>query len=542
MRTSLVSDSPRRAKIVATIGPASNNENTFRELLRAGLDVARLNFSHGTQPEKLRLIQMIRRVSAEEGKPVCILGDLQGPKIRTGRLRNRIPVSLKAGQNLTITPRDVAGTSTLIGTTFPTLAENLEEGSRILLSDGLIELIVQRIRGVDVECRVVNGGMLGEFKGINLPGIAVRVPSLTAKDEGDLEFAVNNGVDMVAVSFVRTSEDVRLVKNRVAALGAETWIIAKLEKPQAIEHLESILEIADGVMVARGDLGVEMPPEKVPAIQKRVIRRAAELRKPVITATQMLESMIENPRPTRAEASDVANAIYDGTDAVMLSAESAAGKYPVAAVAMMAKIVSETESQMRFDGQRYVYHPDGGLTIPETICESMAHAADDLDLAAIAVFTETGATARVLSKYHPAPPIFAMSSVEAVIRRMTLLWGVHPILCPKLHHTDIMVETAEVMLSRAGYVKPRQILGIVAGTRTKSGSTNFMRLHMVGDSDQSARKRGEAPAAKKKQAARRTAGSRTAAAPKRVAATVKPAATAAPAARKPAKSGRAERS
>ena len=492
MQTPFLFESPRRAKIVATIGPASNTENVFRDLVRTGLDVARLNFSHGTQPEKIKLIQMIRKVAAEEGKPICILGDLQGPKIRTSRLRNRIPVSLKSGQHLTITPRDIAGTSQIIGTTFPTLAENLEEGSRILLSDGLIELRVHRIRGSDVECSVINGGILGEFKGINLPGIAVRVPSLTTKDEADLEFAVNNGVDMVAVSFVRTAEDVRLVKHRVAALGSETWIIAKLEKPQAIEHLESILEVADGVMVARGDLGVEMPPEKVPAIQKRVIRRAAELRKPVITATQMLESMIENPRPTRAEASDVANAIYDGTDAVMLSAESAAGKYPVEAVAMMAKIVSETESQMRTEIQRYDYHAEGGLSIPETICESMAHAADDLDLSAIAVFTETGTTARLLSKYHPAPPIFALSSVETVIRRMMLLWGVHPVLCPKLQHTDQMVETAERLLTEAGHVRARQILGIVAGTRTKSGSTNFMRLHMVGDNEAPPRKRREA--------------------------------------------------
>ncbi len=483
---------PRRAKIVATIGPSSNTEATFRELIQAGLDVARLNFSHGTHPEKLVLIQMIRKVAKETGKPICILGDLQGPKIRTGRLKNRIPISLKTGQSLTITPRDVPGTSTVISTTFPTLAENLEEGSRILLSDGLIELRVHRIHGNDVECEVINGGMLGEHKGINLPGIAVRVPSLTEKDEADLEFAIKNGVDMVAVSFVRTAEDVRLVKQRVAALGAETWIIAKLEKPQAIEHLEAILEIADGVMVARGDLGVEMPPEQVPAIQKRVIRRAAELRKPVITATQMLESMIENPRPTRAEASDVANAIYDGTDAVMLSAESAAGKYPVQAVAMMAKIVVETEIQMRAEVQRYRYRVEGALSIPETICESMAHAADDLDLAAIAVFTETGNTARLLSKYHPTPPIYALSSVDAVIRRMMLLWGVHPVQCPKLHHTDQMVDTAERLLLQAGHIRMKQILGIVAGTRTKSGSTNFMRLHMVGDSDHTSRKRPDA--------------------------------------------------
>lgn len=487
----------RRAKIVATIGPASNTETVFRNLVRAGMDVARLNFSHGTHSEKKHLIQMIRRISAEEGKVICILADLQGPKIRTGRLRNRLPVSLKTGQQLTITPGDIAGTASVIGTTFSTLGENLEEGSRILLSDGLIELRVRRVRDGDVICEVINGGLLGEYKGINLPGIAVRVPSLTPKDEADLAFAIDNGADMVAVSFVRTAEDVKFVRDRVAALGSETWIIAKLEKPQAIEHLESILEIADGVMVARGDLGVEISPEKVPAIQKRVIRRAAEFRKPVITATQMLESMVENPRPTRAEASDVANAIYDGTDAVMLSAESATGKYPVEAVAMMSKIVAESELQIRVESHRHPFHVVHGLSIPETICESMAHAAEDLDLTAIAVFTESGNTARLLSKYRPAPPIFAFSSVEKVIERVSLLWGVEPVQCQKLLTIDEMVETAERFLKASGHIQNGQILGMVAGTRTKTGSTNFLRLHTVGDMELGSRQSSE-PAKREK--------------------------------------------
>jgi pyruvate kinase len=316
----------RRAKIVATLGPASNTEPVFRDLVRAGVDVVRLNFSHGTHPEKQALINMIRKVSREEHKPLCILADLQGPKIRTSKLKDHQPVLLKAGDRLTITPREVQGTASLVGTTFKTLAENVEQGSRILLSDGLIELRVHEVEGDDVICEIINGGMLGENKGINLPGIPVRVPSLTEKDTEDLEFALKAGVDAIAVSFVRTAEDVRLVRNRVTAYGGETWIIAKLEKPQAIEHLDAILAAADAIMVARGDLGVEVPPERVPAIQKHIIRRAAEFRKPVITATQMLESMIENPRPTRAEVSDVANAVYDGTDAVMLSGESAVGK------------------------------------------------------------------------------------------------------------------------------------------------------------------------------------------------------------------------
>ena len=482
---------PRRAKIVATLGPSCSTEATFRELVRAGLDVARLNFSHGTHAQKSELIQMVRKVAREESKPICILADLQGPKIRTGKLTDHKAVLLKEGETITITPREVPGTAELVGTTFKTLAENLEPGSRILLSDGLIELRVKQLHGNDVECEIVNGGMLGENKGINLPGIPVRVPSLTEKDEEDLEFAIAEGADVIAVSFVRTAEDVRHVKHRIAALGADTWVIAKLEKPQAIEHLESILEVADGVMVARGDLGVEVPPEKVPAIQKHVIRRAAEYRKPVITATQMLESMIENPRPTRAEASDVANAIYDGSDAVMLSGETAAGKYPVNAVAMMANIVAETESQMRSEPQPTRKRFGRiRLSIAETICESMAHAAEDLDLAAIAIFTETGASARLLSKYRPEPPIYALSSFPAVIHRCMMLWGVQPILCDKFENTDKLVDMAEQILVAAGHVHARQTMGIVAGTRTKSGATNFMRLHLVGDSD--------VPAAKKK--------------------------------------------
>jgi pyruvate kinase len=473
---------PRRAKIVGTLGPASSSIDVFRKLVRAGLDVARLNFSHGTHAQKEELISMVRQVSREEGKPICILADLQGPKIRTGKLKDHKPVQLVTGKQFIISPNEIAGTAAKVGTTFTTLAENLEPGSRILLSDGLIELLVEQVKDEDVICRIINGGMLGENKGINLPGIPVNVPSLTEKDEEDLIFAVGAGVDTVAVSFVRTADDIRHVKGRLAALKSDAWIIAKLEKPQAIEHLDSILEVTDAIMVARGDLGVEVPPEKVPAIQKHIIRRASEYLKPVITATQMLESMIENPRPTRAEASDVANAVYDGTDAVMLSAESAAGKYPVESVAMMAKIVTETEEQIRRDPPANRHHPRGArLSVAETICECMAHSAQDLDMAAIAIFTESGTTARLLSKYRPDPPIFALSPFEQVINRAMLLWGTYPMLCGRFHDTDALVNMAEDILeSRAGVLK-RQIVGIVAGTRTRSGATNFMRLHMIGD-------------------------------------------------------------
>jgi pyruvate kinase len=453
----------------------------LRNLIRAGVDVFRLNFSHGVHEEKAALVRLIRKVSREEHKPICILGDLQGPKIRTGNLKDGKAVLLTAGERLTITPREVPGTAELVGTTFKTLAENVEQGSRILLSDGLIELRVHEVDGNDVVCEIINGGMLGEHKGINLPGIPVRVPSLTEKDAIDLEFALKIGVDAIAVSFVRTAEDVQLVRNRVSAYGSETWIIAKLEKPQAIEHLDAILQAADGIMVARGDLGVEIPPEKVPAIQKMMIQRAAEYSKPVITATQMLESMIENPRPTRAEVSDVANAVYDGTDAVMLSAESAMGKYPVEAVSMMARIVTETERHIKEENLSKERIQKASLSIAETICEATAHAADDLDLRGIALFTESGATARQLSKYHPSAPIFALSPVDVTINRLNLLWGTTPIRCAKVNTTEALVDCAENLLEQNGYVRPSEVIAIVAGTRSKSGSTNFLRLQVVGE-------------------------------------------------------------
>ncbi|MFL6301793.1 MAG: pyruvate kinase [Terriglobales bacterium] len=473
----------RRAKIVCTMGPATNSESIIRDLMHAGMDVARLNFSHGTYPEHHKRMETLRRAADKLGRTICILQDLQGPKIRTGRLKFRTPVALKAGSRVTITPRDIPGTATTISTTFQTLAEEVKAGDRILLSDGLIELRVRAVHEADVECEVVNGGMLGEHKGINLPGITVSVPSMTEKDEQDLEFGLKSGVDMVAASFIRTAEDVRAIKRFIADLGYDTPLIAKLEKPQAIEHLEEIFEVADGVMVARGDLGVEMPPEQVPIIQKHIIRRAAEWRKPVITATQMLESMIENPRPTRAEASDVANAIFDGTDAVMLSAETASGKYPREAVAIMARIVNETERHMHENGVAHRRRDHRALSISETICESVAHAALDLEMRAIAVFTETGTTARLISKYRPQCRIFAFSHRQTVCNRSNLYWGVHPISCEESSTSDDMVQDAEKELLKMNAADYGDVVGIVAGTQKATGSTNFLRLHVVGADD-----------------------------------------------------------
>jgi pyruvate kinase len=471
--------SPRRAKIICTIGPACNTEAAMRDLLRLGMDVARLNFSHGTHEDHARNIERLRSAAEKENRSVCILQDLQGPKIRTGRLERHEPVMLKSGSSVVITPRDVIGSPTLISTTFPDLAREVIAGARILLRDGLIELRVTAVRGGDVVCDVLNGGMLGEHQGINLPGTALSIPALTAKDLKDLEFGLKQGVDAVALSFVRTAADVNMVREIVLSKGHDVPLIAKLEKPQAIDHLEEILEAVDGVMVARGDLGVEMAPEKVPVIQKHVIRRCAVWRKPVITATQMLESMIENPRPTRAEASDVANAIFDGTDSVMLSAETASGRYPREAVAMMARIVVEAECNMGEFTQPRRRRDNQGLSVAETICESIAHAAEDLPMGAIAVFTESGNTARMISKFRPQAPIFAFTHVTSVVRRSNLFWGVHPVRCPHAPSTDEMVEVAEKELLSRGVLRPGSVLGVVAGTRQISGSTNFMRLHTV---------------------------------------------------------------
>jgi pyruvate kinase len=469
----------RKAKIVCTLGPATRSETVLRDLMRLGMDVARLNFSHGTHAEHARMIERLRRVADQEKRSICILQDLQGPKIRTGRLKNHTPVLLKAGARLTITPRDIAGTASRIPTTFETLAQEVGAGSRILLSDGLIELRVDTIREDDVECEVINGGLLGEHKGINLPGTLARVPSLTEKDEKDLHFGLKHGVDMVAASFIRNAGDVRAVKNVVKECRSDAWVISKLEKPQAVEEttLEDILDVSDGVMVARGDLGVEMPPEKVPAIQKLVIRRAEEWRKPVITATQMLESMKDNPRPTRAEVSDVANAIFDGSDAVMLSAETASGKYPRETLAMMSKIVIEAESNMPepMPRRRHKTH----LSISETICESVAHAAQDLDMKAICVYTESGATARLISKYRPQSPIYAFSPSEPVSARLHLMWGVEPMPCEPAKSGEDMVFQAERLLLERQAVQPGETIAIVAGTTSSTGSTNFMRLHVV---------------------------------------------------------------
>jgi pyruvate kinase len=468
----------RHSKIVCTIGPASKSRRVVEKLLRAGMDVARLNFSHGTHEEHAANIALLRVAALEQGKTISILADLQGPKIRTGALAGSQPVYLSAGQQFVITTARILGDSTRVNTTFTPLPREVHKGDRILLSDGLIELRVTQVRGREVICKVVNGGALGENKGINLPGIRLRVPALTPKDKEDLKFALKHDADYIAVSFVRRPEDVLQAKTLIRKAGKDTPVIAKLEKPEAIENLDAILRAADGVMVARGDLGVEMRPERVPVVQKTIIARAREFRRPVITATQMLESMTGNPRPTRAEASDVANAIFDGSDAVMLSAETASGKYPVDAVEMMARIIEEAEKSITEFPRPSMQEQ---LKVPETVAELVCHASRELHMKLIAVFTHSGFTARLVSRYRPLVPIIAFSPEAATRRRMALIWGVMPAEIKNLHKIDSLAAISEKRLLEEKLVRKGDVIGIVAGTPMGiRGTTNFMKFHVIG--------------------------------------------------------------
>ena len=449
-------------------------------LIQAGMDVARLNFSHGTHAEHAQSIAVLRSAAVEHEKPIAILADLQGPKIRTGPLAGSRPVLLRTGQRFVITTSKVLGDTTRVSTTFRSLPQEVRRGNRILLSDGLIELRVVQVRGPEVICEVSNGGALGENKGINLPGIKLKVPALTAKDRADLAFALEHGANYLAVSFVRRAEDVLLAKSLVRRAGKSTPVIAKLEKPEAIENLDAILRAADGVMVARGDLGVEMNPERVPVVQKLIIARARHFRRPVITATQMLESMTENPRPTRAEASDVANAIFDGSDAVMLSAETASGKYPFEAVSMMARIIEQAEAS-QWESPRRV--PQEKLKIAETVAELVCHASRELQMKLIAVFTHSGFTARLVSCYRPAVPIIAFSPNADTRRRMALIWGVMPRHIPDTRKIDGLADITEKRLLQERLVRKGDVIGIIAGTPMGiRGTTNFMKFHVIGGS------------------------------------------------------------
>lgn len=469
----------RRTKIVCTIGPATASPEMIRQLVEAGMNVARLNFSHGAWEEHAGVIASLRQVSARKHVPVAILQDLQGPKIRLGTFRGG-RASLAAGAEFLITTRPMEGTAAQASTTYDHLPRDVKPGDRILLADGVIELTALESTEDAVRCRVVVGGEISDHKGINLPGVAVSASSMTAKDREDLRFGLEHGVDAIAVSFVRGPADVLEAKKLIAEAGADTPVIAKLEKPEAIQHLAEILEVSDGVMVARGDLGVELPLEEVPLIQKEIIRRARAHAIPVITATQMLESMIGNPRPTRAEASDVANAILDGTDAVMLSAETAVGQYPIETVRVMSRIAVKVEAALP---QLAAGAPfERASTFPDVISEAACRAASEVRARAIVAFTQSGFTARLLAKYRPEVPILAFSPSDTVRRRLCLYWGVVPKAIRPIQYTHEMVEEIESLLLAENAVQADDALVIVAGAPLfVRGTTNLIKLHRVGE-------------------------------------------------------------
>jgi pyruvate kinase len=477
----------RRAKIVCTLGPATLSQDMLEKLLASGMDVARLNFSHGTHAQHAQTIELLRAASLKVRKAVGILGDLQGPKIRTGTLVSG-QVELKDGADFSITTDEsTPGTAEIVSTTYPHLAQDVNAGDRILLDDGLLEL---RVKMTDkrslVRTEVVHGGILKEHKGINLPGVMLRAEALTAKDREDLQFAIKAGVDYVGLSFVRQPQDLDMARAEMAKAGKQIPLIAKLEKPEALARLDAILEKSDGVMVARGDLGVEVPPEEVPAIQKDIIRRSLERGIPTIVATQMLNSMIDHPRPTRAEASDVANAVFDGTDALMLSGETATGKYPLESVQMMDRIILAAESAIRAQIQQRgkPATPSEPRRIPapfpDTVCGVACRAARESGSALIAAFTLSGTTARLLSHYRPQTPIVAFSPNQEVRRRLALLWGVVPRVLEPIQEQEAMVRRVEEeLLSRGLASKGDRIVIVFGAPIGQSGKINSLRLHQI---------------------------------------------------------------
>jgi pyruvate kinase len=474
----------RRAKIVATIGPACRDKHILRTLIQSGVNVARLNFSHSTYEDHIQAIQDLRYLSHRLGQPVTILQDLQGPKIRTGNLAGHA-IELVAGNRLTLTTEPILGNQEIVSVDFPDLPFFVRPGSRILLADGQMELLVKACSGKKIETEIAFGGTLTAHKGVNLPGTRLTIPGFTEKDELDLAFGLENGVDMVAISFVRTAQDVARVRQAIARLNPErvdTPVIAKLERPEALENLEDILHAADGVMVARGDLGVEMSPQEVPIAQKRIISAANRCGKMVITATQMLESMIENPRPTRAEASDVANAIFDGTDAVMLSGETAIGKYPAETVQMMDAIVHEAEAHLTEWGhwnssQQAEQRQNDSIYLARAAAE-LAH---DRHVAAVAVFTNTSRTAQLMSKTRPGVPILAFTSRARTYQRMGLLWGVVPHLVPLADTLEALLSHVESALLTETPVQPGQQVVLMCGFPVNEmRPSNTVMLHTVG--------------------------------------------------------------
>ncbi|WP_027363260.1 pyruvate kinase [Desulfotruncus alcoholivorax] len=471
----------RRTKIVCTIGPASESVEMLEKMMLAGMNVARLNFSHGTHEEHAKRIKAIREAAGNVGKNIAIMLDTKGPEIRLGMLEKE-PVELKAGADVCLTTEDVKGTEQLLPVSYKGLPGDVKAGDRILISDGLIALRVKAVDGPNIFCKIENGGEITSQKGVNVPGVKVSLPSLTENDKKDIIFGIENNLDFVAASFIRKASDVLAIRRIIEDNNGHMDIISKIESREAVVNLAEIIKVSDGIMVARGDLGVEIPPEEVPLIQKTIIEKCNQTGKPVITATQMLESMIQNPRPTRAEASDVANAILDGTDAIMLSGETAAGKYPIEAVETMARIAAQAESAIKFEELLKNKRRALSKTVTDAISHATVTTAMDLGAAAIISSTEAGYTARMVSKYRPRAPVIAATPHAKVLRKLALVWGVQPLLVGRTEDTDSMINAAVEVSLAAGLIKAGDLTVITAGVPVGvHGTTNLIKVHTVGD-------------------------------------------------------------
>ena len=470
----------RKTKIICTLGPSTDQEGVLRELVANGMNVARFNFSHGSHEEHLGRFEKLKAIREELGKPVAALLDTKGPEIRLKDFKNGTEM-LEAGQTFTLTTREVEGTKEICSITYKDLPQDVQPGGTIMLDDGLIMLHIEQVTDTDIICTVLNSGKIKTKKGVNVPGVHLSMPYLSQKDREDIIFGVQNGFDFIAASFVRTAQDVYDIRNLLNEYDSNIRIIAKIENREGVNNIDSILSAADAVMVARGDLGVEIDFTELPGIQKDIIDRSFSFGKPIVTATQMLDSMIVNPRPTRAEISDVANAIYDGTSAIMLSGETAAGAYPVEALKTMSAIAERTEQE---NHARFVPLTEntGKISVSDATAHAACLTAKDVNAAAIVTVSESGNTARLLSKYRPEQPIIACVMKEQVQRQLALSWGITPLMMPLAHSTDELIEMSTSLAKENGYLHNGELAVVTAGVPVGvSGTTNMIKIHMVGN-------------------------------------------------------------
>ena len=471
----------RKTKIICTLGPSTDKDGVLRELVANGMNVARFNFSHGSYEEHKGRLDNLKAIRAELGKPVAALLDTKGPEIRLKEFKNGVEM-LEAGQTFTLTTREVEGTKEICSITYKDLPQDVHEGGTIMLDDGLIKLRITNVTDTDITCEVLNSGKIKNKKGVNVPGVHLSMPYLSQRDRDDIIFGVQQGFDFIAASFVRTAQDVYDIRNLLNEYDSNIRIIAKIENREGVNNIDSILAAADAVMVARGDLGVEIDFTELPGIQKSVLDRSFSFGKPIVTATQMLDSMMVNPRPTRAEISDVANAIYDGTSAIMLSGETAAGAYPVEALKTMSAIAERTENEVHYRDNRLVDAGNGQISVSDATAHAACLTAKDVNASAIVTVSESGNTARLLSKYRPAQPIIACVMNEQVQRQLAISWGITPLMMALAHSTDELIEMSTSLAKENGYLHDGELAVVTAGVPVGvSGTTNMIKIHMIGN-------------------------------------------------------------